>query len=76
MDPEVAWLALVEAIQQEDLAEAAVIAADLKNWLTRGGFPPSVSQQLKRADGDSLSLAVQLQRELALQACNFILLVS
>jgi hypothetical protein len=76
MDPQIAWLSMMEAMRLGNYDEAAVIAADLDNWLTIGGFPPTVAPDLSQGNGDPLSVPCKLQRQLALKACEFILFMA
>ncbi len=41
MDPDVAWLNLIEALSFDDLDSAEEYAVALIEWLDRKGFPPS-----------------------------------
>lgn len=44
MDPLAALAALASALDAEDYAEALHIAADLREWIARGGFAPEWSR--------------------------------
>lgn len=41
MDPESAWLCLVEALSFDDIESAGEYAIALIDWLDRRGFPPN-----------------------------------
>jgi len=43
VDPQTAWNNLFEALAESDLAQARSHAADLLEWLEKGGFPPQVT---------------------------------
>lgn len=43
MDPQVAWNELLDALAEDDLAEAELRAEALVVWLDRKGFPPQTS---------------------------------
>jgi N-acetylglutamate synthase-like GNAT family acetyltransferase len=73
MDPDRAWIQLINAIDKADLDEALAIARDLHEWLSRGGFPPKVIQQLGTASRDICSVAYRFQHELAIHACAYII---
>lgn len=73
MDPQRAWLDLLDAISQGDFEDAVAIATDLQEWLRKGGFPPTVAPQLEPAASADGSVARILQHELALHACAFVL---
>ena len=62
MDPQAAWLSMMEAMRFGDYDQAAEIASDLDNWLTHGGFPPVVVPELPQGIGDPLSVLCKLQR--------------
>jgi hypothetical protein len=76
MDPQAAWLSMMEAMRFGDYDQAAEIASDLDNWLTHGGFPPVVVPELSQGNGDPLSVPWKLQRQLAMKACEFILFMA
>ena len=73
MDPNAAWRAMLEALHFGDYDEAVAIAADLHEWLVRGGFPPCVLPELREASKEPLSVAWKLQHDLATFACSFVL---
>ena len=73
MDPQRAWLMLMEAIRIADYDEAVGIASDLYEWLSRGGFPPCIVPELSLGCRDPLSVPNKLQHEMALKACEFVL---
>ena len=76
MDPQEAWLSMMEAMRFGDYDQAAEIASDLDVWLTHGGFPPVVVPELPQEIGDPLSVLCKLQRQLAMKACEFILFMA
>jgi len=43
MDPQAAWNELLDALAENDLAEAELRAEALVTWLDRNGFPPQTS---------------------------------
>jgi hypothetical protein len=43
MDPQVAWSELLDALADDDLAEAELRAEALITWLDKQGFPPQTS---------------------------------
>jgi hypothetical protein len=43
MDPNAAWLALAQAVADDEWETAAEIADNLLTWLARGGFPPTIT---------------------------------
>lgn len=73
MDPNAAWAELIQALNSGDLAGGIDIATDLRTWLNRGGFPPTVIPQLEIDDKENSQLAHNLQHELAVRACDFVL---
>jgi hypothetical protein len=46
MDPEAAWNEMLDAIAEDNLADARLFAESLLNWLERDGFVP---QTVKRS---------------------------
>lgn len=46
MDPEKAWSDLSRAVMANRWEEAAEIAEDLTDWLSREGFPPHITGNL------------------------------
>ena len=76
MDPQSAWTLMMQALRLEDYDEAAMHASNLRDWLTRGGFPPCVVSELSQGCRDPLSVPCKLQYELALKACQFVLFMS
>lgn len=76
MDPNRAWLDLLEASREHDWEQAASLASDLKDWLTRDGFPPTVISQLPMALEEARTDCWLLQKELALRTCEYVLSVA
>lgn len=44
MDPNQTWQALADAFQEEDENAITEHAANLLEWLARGGFPPTITR--------------------------------
>lgn len=73
MDPNSAWAELIEALNSGNFDDGVAIATDLQAWLNRGGFPPTVIEQLQPASQELSAAVGILQRELALRACAVVL---
>lgn len=43
MDPQAAWAAMIEAVVADKWGDASEAADNLLEWLTRGGFPPTIT---------------------------------
>jgi len=64
MDPDAAWNEMLEAIAEDNLADAKLCAESLLNWLERGGFVPqtvkrSISSEWNRLICDHVCREVQ-----------------
>jgi len=46
MDPQTAWNEMLDAIAENDLAEAELRAEALLDWISTGGFVPQVTLRL------------------------------
>ncbi len=71
MDPQTAWLAMIQALIDDDDELASDYADALFDWLDRGGFPPKVLPDLGQAD-DPQSSVCQLDRKIALFVCAIV----
>lgn len=75
MDPQAAWLAMIQALIDEDYEVATEYADALCSWLERGGFPPRVLPDLGQTN-DPQSFVNRLDRKIAFQVCNIVRNVS
>ena len=71
MDPQAAWLAMIQALIDEDYDLASEFADALVDWLNRGGFPPKVLPDLGQTD-DPHSPVNQLDRKIAFYVCAMV----
>lgn len=69
MDPQAAWLAMIQALVDEDHELASEYADALIDWLNRSGFPPKVLPELGQAN-DPLSSAYSLNHMIAHYVCS------
>lgn len=69
MDPQAAWLAMLQALIDDDLASASEHANALIDWLDRGGFSPIVLPELGPAACDPKSPAYQLDYLIVSEVC-------
>jgi len=53
MDPDSCFGLILDSILEGDWTEAADHAADLRNWLSKGGFPPG-GGKLRRSSIDGI----------------------
>ena len=65
MDPQATWDELLSAYAEGDFDRIEVLASALREWLGRGGFPPTVI-------GDP-DLGQDFERAMAKAACDFAL---
>ena len=68
MDPQETWLAMIQALIDDEPKVAAVYAADLYDWLQRGGFPPRVLPDLGQTN-DPQSIAYRIDRMIVFYVC-------
>ena len=47
MDPNAAWQELADAYQENDLDRCNELAIGLLEWLTKGGYPPTITRHQK-----------------------------
>jgi hypothetical protein len=66
MDPQATWRRMIDAYAIRDFETAREAAEDLRNWLTRGGFPPQILP-------DPWQMDQSWNRTLAIEACRFVL---
>jgi len=66
MDPQRAWDDMLAAIGRGERDEARQYAADLADWLSKGGFPPKTTD---RSGADT-----QLQKAIVLAVCRLVTL--
>ncbi len=71
MDPQAAWLAMIQALVDKDHELATEYAEALVDWLDRGGFPPKILPDLGQTD-DPHSFVNQLDRKIALSVCAMV----
>ena len=71
MDPQATWLAMIQALIDEDDELASEYAEALVDWLNRGGFPPEVLPDLGQSE-DPLSFVNQLDRKIAFYVCALV----
>jgi hypothetical protein len=69
LDPQATWLAMIQALIDDDREAASEFAECLIDWLDRGGFPPRVLPDLGQATRDPESAAYQLDRLIVLYVC-------
>ena len=69
MDPEATWLAMLQALVNDDREEASDYATNLYVWLDRGGFSPKVLPELGQAVNDPESPAYHLDRLIVRFVC-------
>jgi hypothetical protein len=72
MDPQATWLALIQALIDEERESASEYAEILIDWLDRGGFPPIVLSDLGQAAHDRNSPAYRMNRMVVLYACAIV----
>jgi hypothetical protein len=65
MDPQVAWDDLLSAYAEGDFDRIEELATALREWLDRGGFPPTVIGEPR--------LGEEFERALAKAGCDFAL---
>lgn len=71
MDPEATWLAMIQALVDDEDDLASEYAGALYDWLERGGFSPKVLPDLCKAD-DPRSFLCQLDRKIAFFVCAIV----
>lgn len=71
MDPQATWLAMIQALVDDDREAASDHANSLYDWLERGGFAPKVLPELGQAN-DPVSVAHQLDRKIAFFVCAIV----
>ena len=71
MDPQATWLAMIQALVDEEDEIASEYAGALYGWLERGGFPPQVLPDLGQVD-DPQSFLCQLDRKIAFFVCAIV----
>jgi len=69
MDPEATWLAVLQALVDDDREAASEYATNLIGWLDRGGFSPKVLPELGQAACDPESPAYHLDRMIVRFVC-------
>ncbi len=69
MDPQATWLAMIQALVDDDREGASDYATSLIDWLDRGGFAPKVLPDLGQAASDPESPAYRLDRMMVLYVC-------
>lgn len=69
MDPQATWLAMIQALIDDDRETASEFAENLIDWLDRGGFSPSVLPDLGQAARDPESPAYMLDRIIVSYVC-------
>lgn len=65
MDPQATWDDLLSALGQHDWVQAHDAANALREWIQRGGFPPTVLGHP--------GLETDFERALAIAACDYVL---
>lgn len=50
MDPQATWKELLEHYNHKQFEEALAAAENLHQWLQRGGFSPTVTEQINAGD--------------------------
>jgi len=77
MDPQAAWLELMDAFHQLDWDRVRDLAEGLLHWMDRGGFPPETATVSKAADDasnePSRTLGSEWNRTVAQAACRYAL---
>lgn len=68
MDPQATWLAMIQALVDEEADQASEFADALYDWLERGGFSPKVLPDFGQTDDPQSSLS-QLDRKIAFFVC-------
>ncbi len=71
MDPQIAWLAMLQALVDGDDELASEYADSLYNWLNQDGFAPKVLPDLGQTD-DSRSSLNQLDRRITFFVCAIV----
>ena len=69
MDPQATWIAMIQALIDDDRESASDFAKSLIDWLDRGGFPPTILPDLGQAARDPESPAYQLDRMIVSYVC-------
>lgn len=77
MDPQVAWLELIDAFHELDWERVRDLADGLLHWMRHGGFPPETMAVRKPEIGIPMeptrSLGCEWNRSVALAACSYAL---
>ena len=77
MDPQAAWLELMDAFRQLDWDRIRDLAEGLLQWMDCGGFPPETATASKAADNPSneplRTLGSEWNRTVAQAACRYAL---
>lgn len=71
MDPQATWLAMIQALVDDEDELASEYAGALYDWLDRGGFSPRVLPDLGQTDVPQSSLA-RLDRKIAFFVCAIV----
>ena len=72
MDPQATWLAMIQALIDEERESASEYAEILIDWLDRGGFPPIALPDFGSAVRDRESPAYRINRIVVLYACAIV----
>jgi hypothetical protein len=71
LDPQATWLAMIQALVDDDRAAASEHANSLYDWLDRGGFSPKVLPDLGQTE-DPKSSVYRLDRMIAFYVCAIV----